>query len=87
MTFWVFGSLDEAQAAQQACMDALPVDMTNSAEASVQITEFWADVLPTTDGRFGFVSCPLVDQPAAASALTDEEWQAVRPPPPQIEMP
>ena len=87
MTYWVFDSLGEAEAAQQACMDALPVDTTDGIEASVQITEFWAAVLPTTDGHFGFVACTIVERPVDASTLADEEWQAVRPPPPQIEMP
>ena len=87
MTFWVFDTFAEAHVAQQACMDALPVDTIEGEEAPVQITEAWAEVLPTTDGRFGFVACPLMAQPAGANALTDEEWQTVRPPPPQIDEP
>jgi hypothetical protein len=81
MTYWVFTSEAAAAVAQQACMDALPVDTIDGVEAPVQITEAWADVLPTTDGRFGFVACPLVEQPGHAMAVTDEEWAAMRPAP------
>lgn len=79
MTYWVFTSQAAADAAQQACMDALPVDTIDGVEASVQITEAWADVLPTIDGRWGFVACPLLSQPAAAVAVTDDEWALLRP--------
>lgn len=82
MTFWIFTTEAAAHVAQQGCMDALPVDTIDGVEAPVQITEAWAEVLPTTDGRFGFVACPLVLQPADAAEVTDDIWAALQPPSP-----
>ena len=81
MTYWLFTTAAAATAAQDICAAALPRDTINGEPAPVQITDAWAVVLPTTDGRWGFVACPLVSQPTDASALTDDEWAAVRPPP------
>lgn len=79
MTYWIFTTEAAADTAQQTCMDALPADTIDGIRAPVQITKAWADVLPTVDGRWGFVACPIVAQPAGATAVSDDEWALLQP--------
>lgn len=88
MTYWVFTTLDAANAAQVSCTDALPDDTLRSgAVAPVQITDKWADVIATTDGRFGFVACQRVTMPSAATAMDDTDFVALLPPLPVSTLP
>ena len=79
MTYWVFATEAAADAAQAVCAAALPHDTVNGEPAPVQITTAWAEVLPTTDGRWGFVACQFVPLPSGGVELTDDEWAALRP--------
>lgn len=80
MTYWLFPTQAEAEAAEAQCADSLPRDsLASGAPAPTQVTQRWADVISTTDGRFGFPACPLVAVPVNATVVSDDEWTALQP--------
>lgn len=82
MTYWLFATDAEAEAAQDQCFDHVPDNTLSDGQvAPVQVNQRWADVVTTTDGRFGFIAYPKMSMPGNAVTMSDDDFAAIMPKP------